>query len=104
VQNLTGGVTAVAVGIGHTCAVVNGGVWCWGLNDHGQLGNAAATETWVPMAVPTLSSGVKAISCGRTHTCAVVDSGVKCWGNNASGQLGNNSTGDSSTPVLVQAL
>ena len=38
-------VTAVALGEKHTCALTNtGAVWCWGLNDRGQLGARAAAR------------------------------------------------------------
>ena len=50
-------VTAVAAGGGHSCAVVNGGVQCWGYNLEGQLGNGSATQSLVPVQVTGLTSG-----------------------------------------------
>jgi alpha-tubulin suppressor-like RCC1 family protein len=34
------GVTAVAAGFYHTCAIKSGALYCWGRNAEGQLGNA----------------------------------------------------------------
>jgi len=52
-------VTDVAVGRGHTCALVGGTErWCWGSNQHGQLGNeAAGSQSSVP--VPVIGSSPK---------------------------------------------
>ena len=46
-------VTAIAVGRSHSCAIVGTAErWCWGRNEHGQLGNeAAGSETSVPVPV-----------------------------------------------------
>ena len=97
-------VTAIAAGGFHTCALVNGGVQCWGANVWGELGNNSTTNSQVPISVPGLTSGVSAISAGNSHTCALVNSGVRCWGYNFRGVLGNNSTKDSPVPVSVLGL
>ncbi len=94
----------ISSGFYHSCAVVNGGAWCWGLNTKGQLGNGSFTNSPVPVQVSGLASGVQAISAGKSHTCALVNGGAWCWGDNASGSLGTGSTTNSSVPILVLGL
>jgi len=105
VEGLTSGVTAIAAGYGHTCAVVNGRAQCWGDNGNGELGNNFAANSLVPVDVEGLTSGVTAIAAGGEHTCAIVNGGGQCWGLNVYGQLGNNSTTTGSlVPVDVEGL
>ncbi|MCL2449538.1 MAG: hypothetical protein FWD17_11370 [Polyangiaceae bacterium] len=106
VSGLSSGVSAVAVGTSHGCALTTaGGVQCWGDNSYGELGNNSTSGSLVPVPVSGLSSGVSAIAAGYFHTCALTTAGgVQCWGSNSSGQLGNSSTTDSHVPVAVTGL
>jgi alpha-tubulin suppressor-like RCC1 family protein len=104
VINVTKDATAVAVGFTHTCAVVKGGVQCWGRNDCGQLGDGTTVDSLSPVKVKGLTSGVAAIAAGSAHVCALVGNRVQCWGNNDSGQLGDGTLQVRETPVGVIGL
>lgn len=99
VQGITGTVVEVSAGGDHSCArTMSGGVWCWGANYSGQLGQGGTQPVLTAMVAGGLSSGVAQISAGWTHTCAVTSSGeALCWGDNYSGQLGHGGGGTSST-------
>ena len=67
VQGLVGGVQAVAAGGSQACALVDGGVQCWGSNSHGELGNSSTSDSSVPVQVQGLASGVQAVAAGGSH-------------------------------------
>jgi alpha-tubulin suppressor-like RCC1 family protein len=94
--------TAITAGGGHTCAIVHGGVFCWGENTSGELGNGKQQNSNRPVQVKGLTSGVTALSAGLQHTCAIVNGSVWCWGNNAKGQLGNGLSTVSNHPEPLQ--
>jgi alpha-tubulin suppressor-like RCC1 family protein/phosphatidylethanolamine-binding protein (PEBP) family uncharacterized protein len=96
VSGLTSGVSQVATGGGHSCAVVlSGGVKCWGRASEGQIGNVDSfNDEPSPVNVSNLDVEVVQVTAGSLHTCALLSSGsVKCWGSNEFGQVGVGSTG-----------
>lgn len=101
--------SALVAGDDHTCVITapDGHLYCWGLNDQGQVGDGATNPqgTARPTRVSDLE-GVKAVSLGRDHTCAILsDDAVQCWGSNDLGQLGVGDAMPSSTlPVTVANL
>ncbi len=105
VAGLAAGVTAIATGSYHACAIQAGVVKCWGSDNDGQLGNGSMTNSPTAVDVQELPSGmVTAIAAGGHHSCAVVDGSAYCWGNNFNGELGNDSTTNSSTAALVKGF
>jgi alpha-tubulin suppressor-like RCC1 family protein len=104
VFGLSQGVTAIAPGFEHTCAIYSGAVMCWGSLENGALGDGTVTQRSIPFDVTGLEQGVNAITIGYEHTCVLVSGGVKCWGDNYYGQLGDGTTIASSTPVEVIGL
>ncbi|HEY0988403.1 MAG TPA: hypothetical protein VGD80_15170, partial [Kofleriaceae bacterium] len=83
------GVTSVAAGRGHSCAVADGAVWCWGANDLGQLGDGTVVDRSAPVRVLGVEHAT-AVVANDEHSCALLEGGTaKCWGSNGVGQLGN---------------
>ncbi|GAB5371150.1 hypothetical protein AAMO2058_001554600 [Amorphochlora amoebiformis] len=96
---------SICSGFEYHCALLqNGGVKCWGRNQHGQLGqddemNRGSTPSPtvgdLGDSLPELNLGRSAVSvhCGSEFACALLDdSTLKCWGRNNVGQLGYGDT------------
>jgi hypothetical protein len=74
----------------HACAVIDGGLACWGAGESGQLGDGAMTpQRSRPFEVFPRNSGVTRVAAGAEHTCAVVSGRVGCWGSNVRAQVGS---------------
>jgi hypothetical protein len=88
-----------SAGSGHTCAIdLDGALWCWGLNQGGQLGLGLAAAT-VPTPTHLGAATWTAIQAGWFHFCGIhSDRSMWCWGNNAGGQDGPNG---GSSPVMT---
>ena len=103
VSGLGAHVIAIAAGLRHSCALASaGGVKCWGLNLHGQLGDGTFFDRFRPVGVFGLSRGLTALAVGSFYGCARTRAGgVKCWGNNIYGQLGDGTEDNHRRPVSV---
>jgi alpha-tubulin suppressor-like RCC1 family protein len=99
-------ISSIAAGDSFTCQLTDvGAVKCWGLNNHGQLGNGDYVSKSLPQNVSGMSSGVTAISAGQNQACAVKGGAAYCWGRNFDGQLGIGTVeGDYNTPQPVVGL
>jgi alpha-tubulin suppressor-like RCC1 family protein len=108
VSNLPSGVGATATGLGHSLAVVNGGLYAWGFNAFGQLGDGTwgGQESWsyTPVAIAGLSSGVTKVAAGFEHSLAIQNGALFAWGDNSSGELGNGSTSQGNVPQPISGL
>jgi len=78
-------------------------IYCWGLNDKGQLGRTTTgNNAQTAGDVTGLPSDFRPVSldAGADHVCAVgADGSVWCWGSNAEGQLGTGSTASTGSPA-----
>jgi alpha-tubulin suppressor-like RCC1 family protein len=101
---VVGGLTFRLVESGplHVCGVTTSEqVYCWGLNDYGQLGRPVAGAYGSPVLVPG-GLHFRSVSAGGNHTCGITTaSAAYCWGANDRGQLGDSTTSNRTVPVSV---
>ena len=93
------------------CAIVSGGVKCWGNNANGQLGTATSfcSGSGSNCSSTPVTTGVSGtfihVAAGSSHACALRNDGaVFCWGANTNGQLGNGNTTTSTSPQAVSGF
>jgi alpha-tubulin suppressor-like RCC1 family protein len=93
---------SVSAGTNHTCGVTTGDVlFCWGLNDRGQLGDGTKIDRKRPVRVLT-GLRIRQVDAGTLHSCAVTVGDIAyCWGEGRYGELGNGTRISSLAPVRV---
>ncbi len=103
---------AISAGNLFTCGINNkavGGLYCWGNNGFGQMGNGTTGTFYsapVKANVLTATGGpavVTSVSAGGTTVCAVDNAGNGyCWGDNTYGEVGDgNTTTPVNTPTVI---
>ena len=99
---LGGQAFAIVAGASHSCAVLAGGVRCWGAGDRGQLGlgggfagdvgsgvGAYGSPEDAPFVEWSTEVGGRRVFASGDNTCALSTAGtVHCWGAGDFGQLG----------------
>ncbi|MGI6394756.1 MAG: RCC1 domain-containing protein [bacterium] len=105
----------ISSGSGHTCAIADDdGVYCWGSNDRGQLGDGngghegslttLGDHSFFPVKAVVPKEKFIKVSAGTSHTCILSDKGkIYCFGNNENGQLGDGTTEMRLTPVALNS-
>jgi alpha-tubulin suppressor-like RCC1 family protein len=108
----TGPVTQVAAGLLFSLEVTSTGqLFSFGDNDHGQLGRAANSGSFLGNPFPALVSlpgatgPITQVAAGSAHALALTSSDqLYAFGSNRHGQLGNATNGETDNPNPVPAL
>jgi alpha-tubulin suppressor-like RCC1 family protein len=93
----------VAAGVTHTCAIDSEHrLWCWGLNDNGQLANGGFSTTAQPTPQRVTDEQWQTIDVDSAFGCAITLAGrLRCWGYNGHGQLGDGTLNALPSPTAV---
>ena len=93
--------STIAIGEFHSLVIVNGSLWAWGFNWHGQLGNGTTESRSSPIQIGTDTDWASVVV-GMGHTIALkTDGSLWAWGYNWHGQLGDGMTENRYSPVQV---
>lgn len=82
----------------------NNDLYCWGINEYGEVGNNTLVRAPSPVLI---GSGYAKVSSNGAHTCAIkTDGKLYCWGYNNYGQLGRGTgnTTNSLIPIHIDTL
>jgi len=95
----------VNCGYHHTAAIkLDGSLWLWGRNQHGQLGDNSSADKSSPVQTVSAGTNWKSVYCGANHTIGIkTDGSLWLWGLNDFGQLGDNSVTKKSSPIQTVA-
>jgi alpha-tubulin suppressor-like RCC1 family protein len=97
--NLNSGVTQIAVGNSHGCAIKASALYCWGQNANGELGDGTNVNNSTPKIVSGMESGVTDVALGVNHSCSIKSGALYCWGKNSNYQIGDNTSTAKNQPV-----
>jgi rubredoxin len=76
------------------------GLWNWGSNFYGRLGDNTTTDKSSPVQTITGGTNWRQVAGGGNHTAAIkTDGTLWTWGHNFYGQLGDNTSVNKSSPV-----
>jgi hypothetical protein len=97
---------AVSIGADrHACAVLeDGSLWCWGLNQFGQLGDGTSETRERPVRVQIPFEAASVVARG-SNTCVLSrDAALHCWGGSRYGEAGDGARGQRRRPPAEPIL
>ena len=97
------GWVAIDAGYDQSCAIdEHAALYCWGANDHGQVGVGVVGGTFaVPARVGDANDWTQ-VTTNHDHACGIRAGGsLHCWGSNAFAELGDGTLIDRSVPTQV---
>jgi alpha-tubulin suppressor-like RCC1 family protein len=81
-----------------------GGLWNWGRNNYGQLGDSTTASKSSPIQTIAGGTNWKQVTCGYMHTAAIkTDGTLWTWGYNYYGRLGDSTISHRSSPIQTIA-
>ena len=85
-------VTQIVAGNAHTCALAEGTVHCWGMNQVGELGDGTTLQKNYAISLENAGDlagkTVTQIASGVDYVCALAEGDIYCWGGTAVGEFG----------------
>lgn len=89
----------------HSCAIRKAGLFCWGANIEGALGDQSTTDSELPVAATVAGSDIVEVAASTGRTCVRRASGeLACWGGNDHGQLGDGTRTSSLSAVVPRGI
>lgn len=97
-------VLSMVCGDHHTLALTADGLYTWGLNTHGQLGDGTTVSSYEPKRINVETTRIVKMAAGMYFSIIVTDNGeLYGWGRNDCGQLGlGKATEGSLVPVKIE--
>lgn len=104
VAGLPAGVSKVAAGDRHSCALASKRVYCWGANEYGQLGRAASASEATPAEVAAAPDAVDLFA-GHGVTCIITaEKSLYCWGRKLEDATPSASDPSTDTPYEIAGV
>jgi hypothetical protein len=89
----------------HSCAIRKAGLYCWGANVEGALGDESTTDSERPVAATVAGRAIVEVAATTGRTCVRRASGeVACWGGNTFGELGDGTRTSSLRAVAPRGI
>lgn len=89
----------------HSCAIRDDGLYCWGRNASGELGDGSTTDSTSAVRAQNVGDDVVEVGTHTSRTCVRRRSGeVACWGANSAGQIGDGTRTATMTATAAQGI